>query len=415
MLNGGNMKSIDNLLLDYVENTFGSEENFGLAYWYKENKQWAAAVSFFLRVANYAEDEHEQYDALINVAYCFMQLPDRVATVKTLLLHCIGLNATRPEAYYLLAYLCSSNKWYVEGYTWASLGLQLCSFTLEHVKDVGYNGKYNLMFEKGHCADWCDRVEEAKEIMLSLADVKDMDINTMWAVNRNLRYAGTIGNVVEKHNMYTSEDYERLRYKFDGAEKIERNWSEVYQDMFALTMNDGRENCRYLEIGANDPTHYSNSFLLEKFGWDGISIEIKEEEVAKWKGVRNNKILNKDALTIDYASLLKEKVYHYLQVDCEPPETSFNILLLIPFDTVTFASITFEHDYCEKYEDKYRTLSRKFLKAYGYQLVTPDVSKVGVCAPFEDWYVHPSLVDPKLAKIFTRGPGGTDVKKLFLS
>ena len=36
------------------------------------------------------------------------------------------------------------------------------------------------------------------------------------------------------HNRYFKSDLERLRLKFAGVENIERNWSQVYQDMFVL-------------------------------------------------------------------------------------------------------------------------------------------------------------------------------------
>jgi hypothetical protein len=65
------------------------------------------------------------------------------------------------------------------------------------------------------------------------------------------------------------------------------------------------------------------------------------------------------------------------------------------FDTYKFATITFEHDiYCGNYFDT-QTISREIFQNRGYILVFPDVNVywAGKYEPYEDWYVHPDLVD----------------------
>ena len=51
---------------------------------------------------------------------------------------------------------------------------------------------------------------------------------------------------------------------------------------------------------------------------------------------RNNKCLNIDALQINYKELLEEKynknIIDYLQLDCDPSNITYEILLKIPFD-----------------------------------------------------------------------------------
>ena len=68
---------------------------------------------------------------------------------------------------------------------------------------------------------------------------------------------------------YKKEKLERLKFKFDGIEEISENFSQAYQDMFVLSMLDGKRNGYYLEIGAFDGISLSNTYLLEKnwMGW----------------------------------------------------------------------------------------------------------------------------------------------------
>jgi hypothetical protein len=238
------------------------------------------------------------------------------------------------------------------------------------------------------------------------------------AVLANARYNEGI-RFVDDYNTYTKELHDKLIMKFPGSENIERNYSQVLQDMFALTMTKGTRGLKYLELGAEGPFYYNNTYLLEsKFGWDGISIDYKEEKVKQWVGARHNKIICKDATKIDYEKLLKDfsddREYGYLQIDCEPAEQSFKALAAMPFNEFKFATITFEHDIYDNQDETYRRLSRNLLKSVGYILVASNVSVIGTFAPFEDWYVHPDLVDRNTIDNFMNIAEGTDARKLFL-
>jgi hypothetical protein len=81
----------------------------------------------------------------------------------------------------------------------------------------------------------------------------------------------------------------------------------------------------------------------------------------------------------------------YLQIDCEPPATTYKILTSIPFEQYRFAVITFEHDYYVDASRKYRDLSRKFLQSMGYILAVNNISPDDNSS-FEDWWIHPELV-----------------------
>jgi hypothetical protein len=88
-----------------------------------------------------------------------------------------------------------------------------------------------------------------------------------------------------------------------------------------------------------------------------------------------------------------------LQVDLDVNNKStldtFLLLNNTVFDKYKFATITFEHDiYTGNYFDT-QEISRKILTDRGYVLVFPNVSVFweGSYKPFEDWYVHPELVD----------------------
>jgi SAM-dependent methyltransferase len=186
--------------------------------------------------------------------------------------------------------------------------------------------------------------------------------------------------------------YERLRVKFPASRSIERNYSQAYQDLFVLTMLDGKRDGSFFEIGCGDQAFGSNTKLLEEWGWNGVSIDIKETVTEKFARQRKSKVLTADATKLDYDVLI-EQDYDYLQIDIDPALNSLQVLLRIPFERRRFAVITFEHDdYCSP---GIKERSRTYLRSHGYVMVVGDIAPDRYNS-FEDWWIHPDLVDPKI-------------------
>lgn len=200
---------------------------------------------------------------------------------------------------------------------------------------------------------------------------------------------------------YSYTNHDRLKWKFQGSETIAQNHSEAFQDMFVLTVLDGKIGT-YLEIGAGDPFYGNNTALLEDIGWNGISIDWDEGAVEKFNRNRRNKCIQRDATKVDYQKLLKQYAFgdtiDYLQIDCDPADTSYQVLLEIPFDKLTFKVITFEHDVYQEKNDDVRQKSRKILEHYGYIKVVGNISP-DFNRPYEDWYVHKSVMAPKMRNL----------------
>ena len=197
--------------------------------------------------------------------------------------------------------------------------------------------------------------------------------------------------------MYDDSLYERLRVKFPGVTKIEKNYSQAYQDMFVLTMLNGKREGRYVEIGCAGPGDGNNTTLLEQtFDWSGISIDIEQRWVDAFNAVRKNKAVQADATKVDYNELLQDyEDWDYLQLDCDPPIITFQILLRIPFEKHRFAVITFEHDHYLSEDSMIRKKSREYLNSLGYVLCVADIG-CNRYNSFEDWWIHPMLVDQQI-------------------
>lgn len=172
--------------------------------------------------------------------------------------------------------------------------------------------------------------------------------------------------------------------------------SQVHQDLFALSTCIHQT---YIEIGAWNPIKYNNTYLLEKNGWRGFSIEI--DNISKkplWDECkeRSNKIYWNDALDFDYRLALKENRLDchigYLSCDIDPPENTFKALQYVVDCGVTFDCITFEHDFYQSTID-YNAIATEYLLTKNYKVAVFDVyrRKKNNKNFFETWYVHSSI------------------------
>ena len=177
---------------------------------------------------------------------------------------------------------------------------------------------------------------------------------------------------------------------------------QALQDKFVVNVLSEKKNGVFLEIGSNHPISINNSYLLETtYNWKGIMIEYVPSYLFLYKIHRPNSIhIINDATTIDYKDLFEKNniplSVDYLQVDLEADNGStiktLEKLDREIFDTYKFATVTFEHDIYHTNTYNTRALSRAIFEKRGYIRVFEDVNNKGV-NPYEDWYVHPDLVD----------------------
>ena len=202
--------------------------------------------------------------------------------------------------------------------------------------------------------------------------------------------------------------------------------SQWKQDLFALFINNNKENGYFVEFGACDGMELTNTFLLEdKYKWTGILSEpcrywhdnlknnrkcildtravwnkdnssiwfteveelrtlsnITEANGDDWAHeIRNKENIRYKVPTVTLATLLKEnnapKKIDYLSIDIEGSE--YQILEVFNFDEYEFNCITVEHNRVHSVREQIKNLLTK----KGYTLVLehdPHSSQ-------DDWYV----------------------------
>jgi hypothetical protein len=381
---------LDNYILD----PYNPENSFQLGLRYEEQGQTASAAGYFLRSVEFGTDTNRMYEALLKIALCFERQTNRVFTLKGTLLRAIALLPKRPEAYFLLARVYERNKDWQECYTLSTIAYDYATDEPNTISNVEYPGKYGFIFEKAVSGWWIGLMDESLHLFRVLNKNHKLDYIYKVSVQNNLKNLGNWKSPIK----YTKNKYQKLKYKFKNSENLKINYSQCFQDIFILSILDGKRDGTYLEIGCADPLYGNNTALLEKeYGWTGISIDIDSQWSTKWEQ-QNRKCLIENALKINYSELLENNIIDYLQIDCDPPSISFEVLQKIPFHTHKFRVITFEHDHYNDDTQSIKDKSRKYLQSFGYELVVSNVSPDDY-SNYEDWWVHPDLVDRKIINI----------------
>lgn len=199
---------------------------------------------------------------------------------------------------------------------------------------------------------------------------------------------------------------------------------QARQDEFVCNVLKNKTNGFFVEVGSSDPIDINNTYLLEtSLNWRGLMFEREQDAwEALYKQHRpNSNYIFGDARLHNFRKIFDThrvpQSVDYLQLDLEPLHT-LNVLKTLDkqvMDEYRFSVITYEHDYCHGKNIIPRNESRKILGARGYYLVFEDICNKEPRYVYEDWYVHPDLVDMEHVKALQsrnrshRGPGHREI------
>lgn len=207
---------------------------------------------------------------------------------------------------------------------------------------------------------------------------------------------------------------------------IENAKSQICQDIFVLHMLNWKKNGYFVEFGATNGVHLSNSYLLEKdFGWNGILAEParvwhQELEASRSAAIDFDCVWNKSGEVINFTVALEAEystvsnfikygrhsfmrnhgqtypvktisltdllIRHsapakidYLSIDTEGSE--FVILEAFDFDKYAISVITCEHNFSPQ-----RLKIYDLLISHGFKRVFDGFSR------WDDWYINPKNI-----------------------
>ena len=189
------------------------------------------------------------------------------------------------------------------------------------------------------------------------------------------------------------KDYQYLKVQPEAMKNLRKNYSQVWQDIFALVVNDAKIDGTFLEIGGAQPFVGNNTWLLESaYNWRGLSIELDHNLCNQWIGYRpNTRMYEANALEFDFVKAVDElELPHhmdYLSFDLEPPEITLECLKRFPLDKLSFNCITYEHDAYRQWGDIFA--HRDIFEQHDYDRVGTNLRNNN--CTMEEWYIHKSI------------------------
>ena len=183
---------------------------------------------------------------------------------------------------------------------------------------------------------------------------------------------------------------------------------QAFADRFILNCTAFKSNGYFMELGSRDAKWNNNSYILEKsFGWKGVMVDRVATHKADYEADRPNSIpIIQDATQINYKKVFEDNNFpsnlDFWQLDLEVRDnTALETFLKINKELLgcyKFATVTMEHDIYTGFPNAVNTRvkSREVLEGRGYYCVFKDIldpPEVCINCPYEDWWVHPDLVD----------------------
>lgn len=390
-----NMNLLNDVVLDY-QNPY---KIYKLAREYDRLEQGAGAFSWYLRAADMANsDEYEerwiQYKSMILGAFIYDRQKNRNHSTEGLLKIAIETMPERPEAYYFLSKFKQEREDWRESMMYAAIGISHIEGSMVDKAlddDLNYPGENALRLLYARAKWKTDGRDASKNLAFNLKYKNTLSPELDEEATELLRLHGYPSTLTYDH-----VDWDMYKFKFNGIESINRNYSRHFQDMFVLSVLDGKKKGTFIEIGSGHPTLYNNTKLLEEdFDWKGISIDNSERMCHIFSKERKSPVILDDASQLDYKALFKQHCFEnkvdFLRINAE--QASVKALENIPFDKYQFGVIQFQHN-AIWWGDDFRQASRELLGKLGYILFVNDVA-VDPKSPYEDWWVHPAIAQNK--------------------
>jgi SAM-dependent methyltransferase len=391
-----NMKLLNDVILDYSN----PDKIYKLAREYDRLQQGSAAFGFYLRAADMSpgktiKDQWLQYKCMILSSFIYERNGNRGQSVEGLLKIAVDTLPDRPEAYYFLAKYKQDKDDWRECLMYAKIGLS-CNTSLDNSwvtdNDVGYPGDDALRLIYARAKWKTNGRDDSKNLAFDLKYKRKVSPEVDRGATALLAEHGYPSTLA-----YVRNEFDRFKYAFTGLEDIEKNYSRHFQDMFVLSVLDGKRDGTFVELGCGHPELYNNTLLLEEeFGWRGISLDNSERMCHIFSRQRNTNIICADAATVDYKVMFKqnclEQHIDFLRINAE--RASVEALSRIPFDKYEFSVIQFQHN-AVWWGPEFREESRKILTKIGYVLLVSDVS-TDEKSNYEDWWVHPMHAKRKI-------------------
>jgi len=208
---------LEEKLNKYISEPRNPDYNFGLACEYFDIKQYAAALSYYLRCAEISKDSDFVYESLLCSWDCMSQIGRRSVFERGQLLQTIAQSPHRPEAYYNLCYwleyngkgsINSDQEKFHQMYSYSCIGINNMKNNKTFKYFNKYPGYYGLMFYKAYSGWGIGKTKESEDIFVDLYNNHKLDDNFKQHVYNNIKNLNIEHRIDKNNKKYKKGEYQ---------------------------------------------------------------------------------------------------------------------------------------------------------------------------------------------------------------
>ena len=194
---------------EYVLTPREAVKNFELACEYFNIKQYASAISYYLRCAELSDDKDLVYESLLCAWNCMTKVGERPVFERGQLIQAISQSPHRPEGYYLMCSwlerfgdkrIQSKEEIFHQIYLYACIGIENKNKNGEFKYFDEYSGYIGLYFYKAFAGWNIGKIKEAEDIFVDLYLNHQLNSNWKNHVNNNIKNLGLEERIKPKIN-----------------------------------------------------------------------------------------------------------------------------------------------------------------------------------------------------------------------
>tara|TARA_R110001592_G_scaffold17169_1_gene72822 strand:+ start:1114 stop:1728 length:615 start_codon:yes stop_codon:yes gene_type:complete len=190
---------LEEKLNKYILNPRSARANFDLGNEYYDLKQYASAISYYLRCAELSDNDDLVYESLLYSWVCMHDVKGRVVFEKGQIEQTIAQSPHRPEAYFII---CSWLEDHGEGsynskeelfhqmYVYACIGIHNNMNNKVFKKFDKYPGLQGLLFYKAFAGWQIGKITEAEDIFVDLYNNHNLSVEYREYVLNNIKNLG---------------------------------------------------------------------------------------------------------------------------------------------------------------------------------------------------------------------------------
>ena len=182
------MENIKECLIEFINNPYNDIINLNLAVAYEKEKQYAAAFSYYLKCAEFTNNNILASECLIHCALCINAQGGRDAKELYLIKHAITISPNSLEPYYIASLYFSwrsshipEQRFWLDSYMYANIAINLIennSQSKEKFKIPIDFEIYELYYQKAYAGMNIGKINESREIFIKILQDYELSDST---------------------------------------------------------------------------------------------------------------------------------------------------------------------------------------------------------------------------------------------